>query len=1619
MNVEYPSVVRTLASTWKLPSPGRWLRTPSTVVVALSILLAVLLPVAATPPPMGTVGFLNSPRAEVPGTLLSHPSSNDSVTLGRTTTINYVNGWLIVGAEGPGSRAPYDLVKRVYDISDPTRPVRRFPSDFGLTYPDNRWIQNTDGWNGHGSAQSGPYLLPHVMRVETFGGPVELGGTAGIPNLGEMPLGHNRSSQAGPWEATLLWYGTPEQQMRLRRVFVGPEGATRFQELATFDHVGRFGGGDWHPMFFGDRLLYARSGGSGRDGVVVYRLEYHDPDDDGIVDSVTPHFISSLSGGFQGYWPNLFSDGTGLYVIGSATDILTSADVTAATSAAGGPVVAGPTLNLPFFSNASYPVYQDQFGFIHNRKVDMTRFLAGEGMNSVVLTLDENATGVDTTQISLPLGNLWITGGYPNGGRSQGMAVWVHQQAPDSRPPSVSWHLPEANRTGYPRHAPLSFLLHEHPRNGGPRNGVDFAVRPVAADGTTLGTFVPGFLIHDFSGVLTFTPSRALAADTTYQVDFFSDISDPAHPVGFQDAAGNRIAPYSFRFSTGGGVNAPVAPRLVSVGADRYHPLPGQPVTATAAAEGVAPFVFRFQFEGEWTAWNSAASAQHAYPSEGRQRVLVQARDANGLVATEPLDLLVVTPPVGPAPTRSGTVVVGEDAPGVRRAWVVNPDNDTVAVVDPVSGVRIAEYAVGRHPRSIARDALGRYWVTAQDSDELHVLDAGGRRVHRLALPYGSAPFGIAASPDGQHLYVTLGGSARLRRYSASEPTATPLERETFPTPRAIAVSGDGSRVLVTRFLSAELEAEVGEFRGNDLVPVRTFQLAAANTTDSGDRAAGVPNQLAGIAISPDGTRAVVVSQQANVLRGLFFGVADLTHETTVRSVLSVLDLEANREIRNARRDFDNSDSPSAVAFTPLGDTILATLQGNNRIVGIDARSLEPVTGITAIGTTLTSPAVKTVEAATGLAPQGLAIDPEDGRIVVQNFLGRTATVFDGTLLLRENRSSLPTVAAVPTTHREALAATALAGKRIFYNAADPRLSAEGYISCASCHLDGGSDGRVWDFTGRGEGLRRTTDLRGRAGTGHGNVHWTANFDEIQDFEHDIRGAFGGSGFLPLTPAQFAAQHPSPVTTKAGASPELDALAAYVASLGRASVPRSPHRAVDGTLSAAAAAGRDRFLALDCQRCHVGRSLTDSATRPVGDPLLQSVGTTFAGSGRRLGQSLPGIDTPTLLGLHATGRYLHHGLAGSLEEVFDFAGGALHLAARAERIGGAAIGAETDDPVQGGGGFLRAVWGGTVVNVSGSPGNGVRFPHVDGGPGGMGRIRIRHIHRGLGNAVLRVNGDSREIPFLRQLPDNAWMVSGWRWAQAEVELLPGTNNVVEVLRSGDLFGDFQIDSITVSHAGDLAAAEPHRVVRSLPEGQRVELFAFLRSLDGGPVPGLVPNSAPTAVVDTVDRTPGRSLKIPVSTLLANDVDPDGPDPLVLVAFPDFTEQGVPLALQDGFLLYDPPTTVGEDGFLYRAGDGELSSPARVTIRVVSGPPGTTLNIRSTAWVGDILNLDAIGIPGRTYRMERSPGLTGPWEPVAGAAAQAIAPPTGSLGLRDASPSTSPTGFYRVVEVTNP
>jgi hypothetical protein len=160
---------------------------------------------------------------------------------------------------------------------------------------------------------------------------------------------------------------------------------------------------------------------------------------------------------------------------------------------------------------------------------------------------------------------------------------------------------------------------------------------------------------------------------------------------------------------------------------------------------------------------------------------------------------------------------------------------------------------------------------------------------------------------------------------------------------------------------------------------------------------------------------------------------------------------------------------------------------------------------------------------------------------------------------------------------------------------------------------------------------------------GHGRLHWSNNFDELQDFEGQIRTLAGGTGLM--SDAQyFAGTRSQPLgDTKAGLSGELDDLAAYVASLGTFDL--SPSRPSAASLSTTAAEGRTVFINAGCASCHAGTHFT----RSPGGGNPADIGTLKATSGTRLNGTLAGIDVPTLRDAWATAPYLHDGSAATLE----------------------------------------------------------------------------------------------------------------------------------------------------------------------------------------------------------------------------------------------------------------------------------------------------------------------------------------------------------------------------------
>ncbi|GAA4651214.1 hypothetical protein GCM10023116_34970 [Kistimonas scapharcae] len=614
------------------------------------------------------------------------------------------------------------------------------------------------------------------------------------------------------------------------------------------------------------------------------------------------------------------------------------------------------------------------------------------------------------------------------------------------------------------------------------------------------------------------------------------------------------------------------------------------------------------------------ASVSHTWTTPGHYQVILTVTDGNSSYSTS--FVKTVTRPLTPVQSVNSGPITRDG----NKVYNINPDNGTVTAIDAFSHGKAWEVRVGKHPRSIAALPDGRLWVTVEGEDRLVALDSSGRLVENIYLPYGSRPYAIVGSPDGSSLYATLQGTNELVRFDTASGIITGRVAVN-QDPRAIAIAGNGEQIYVTRFRSAMTNGEVTEVSTASMSITRRIPLAVDTTTvDAEDRSRGIPNYLHSVVISPDGYRLWVPSKKDNIVRGAYRDGQALTQDSSVRTIVTRIDPVTGKELFEEQIDFNDRDSARAVAFTAMGDYAFIALQGSNSVEIIDAYNSASRGAIDN----------------SGLAPQGVVVGPDNKTLFVYNFTSRTVSVYDITDVIESTGFAPVKLAEIKTVGSEKLTAQVLQGKQIFYNARDQRMSRDGYISCASCHDDGGEDGIVWDFTDRGEGLRNTISLRGRMGDAHGNVHWTANFDEIQDFENDIRNAFGGSGFL--SDAEFAATANPLGAPKAGRNAELDALAAYVASLEE--YPRSGQRKASGGLTDDALLGKLVFDTLNCASCHSGPIFTDGQRHDVG--------TIQPSSGQGIGQPLVGVgfETPTLLGVHNTAPYFHNGQAETLLDVF-------------------------------------------------------------------------------------------------------------------------------------------------------------------------------------------------------------------------------------------------------------------------------------------------------------------------------------------------------------------------------
>jgi len=553
---------------------------------------------------------------------------------------------------------------------------------------------------------------------------------------------------------------------------------------------------------------------------------------------------------------------------------------------------------------------------------------------------------------------------------------------------------------------------------------------------------------------------------------------------------------------------------------------------------------------------------------------------------------------------------------------VVNPDSNSLALVDTASYSVLAEFPVGVDPRTVAVDDAGRRaYVANRGSDSVSIVDLTAHTVI-AEVAVGDRPYGVVVSPSGDRLYVAEQAADRL----AILDTTTFETVGTIPVadrPSGLAISDDGWTLYVIHLLTGQvsvisldrhfiylpliLKGVSSSQSINTQYPIPNIQCPTSNFQYPISNIQLWPdsNLAQSIVLSPDRHHAYVPHTRSNTSNRA------LTFDTTVFPLVSLIDLTTQQHLVGQQLDLGTLDPPGVglpfdAAVTLDGEELWVLNAASNDISVVDLASRQLVAHIEV-----------------GDNPRGIVLSPDGATAYVNNTLAGTVSVIDTNAYAV---TSVITVTDIP------LPPALLSGKRLFHTSDDPRLARAQWISCNTCHFEGEHDGRTWFFGFAGP--RNTTSLLGMIETYP--LRWSGEWDESADSEFANRKENFGSGLIDgdmncsLSPPDCVSQPPNQ-----GRSYDLDCLALFIDSLPP---PPSP-----GPPSEAALRGQAIFNRADieCATCHPAPLYTDLQ--------MHDVGTVTADE-----RISPEFDTPTLRGLYDSEPYLHDGSAATLYEAVTY-----------------------------------------------------------------------------------------------------------------------------------------------------------------------------------------------------------------------------------------------------------------------------------------------------------------------------------------------------------------------------
>ena len=660
------------------------------------------------------------------------------------------------------------------------------------------------------------------------------------------------------------------------------------------------------------------------------------------------------------------------------------------------------------------------------------------------------------------------------------------------------------------------------------------------------------------------------------------------------------------------------------------------------------------------------------------------------------------------------TVPVLADHPMQRthdgtELWIANRLAPSLSVVDLATETLVLEMTLPGKPNALAvtpDDEL--VLVTSSDLNQVLWVDRRSRGVlQQLLLPGG--PSDIVLTPSGRTAFVSLPERRAVARLDVSSFSIDAIyenEQGRFQNrPRSLLMTDDGDRedddedVWVLEFTSSGSQIALNENFAYHRLPRLTRISVATGAIeqtvldlDEDPHHGGLPTNLFGLFLRPNGRELWVVGEHANTARGTrlgghpeddrvflrsdgrFNGPGQLVGSPPYASMIRRFRLSGVE--RHGKRVHLSDDGPGSrrtptggarwVSFTPNGKFAYVLNGTSMNLTVLRARNGRELTTIDV-----------------GMHPVAMTFAGRNKAYVLLEHEFSLA-ILDVRRPARPVRAGTISYVTTPPLSPAVLHGLRLfaAGRNDSVFPASRQISGAPQMACASCHPEGRTNGLTWDQTELGKGPRSTHDLL--EWDQSARLGWDAARDEMHDFVNGAARAENGAG-EGVFDASLPDRTNDPnfgVASNAGVHPELDQVSLALAELftRERAERRSWKREPDGALSAAAQRGYDVFVREGCAQCHIpARGFTDSGILYDGinlevpldpgsnpDTFKWDVGTIdrldAPSPAARLNENtgfLSGFDTPHLRFLYDRLTFFHDGRALDLDEVIGTLGSEL------------------------------------------------------------------------------------------------------------------------------------------------------------------------------------------------------------------------------------------------------------------------------------------------------------------------------------------------------------------------